>query len=391
MKIDFPLDCLKDIPTPFYYYDIDVLDQTLHQLHREAAAHAGFSVHYAVKANANPRILQRIRQAGLGADCVSGGEIEAALQAGFKGDGIVFAGVGKSDWEIELALRNDIFCFNVESREELEVINLLAEQMGKTAQVCFRINPEVGAHTHEKITTGKAENKFGIAMTDLESVIHLAMRLPSIRFIGLHFHIGSQILEMDDFKRLCFRINHLQDRLEAQGIVPKHINVGGGLGIDYEDPQAHVVPSFKVYFDTYAQCLRLREGQQVHFELGRAVVGQCGALISRVLYIKVGVEKRFLILDAGMTDLLRPALYHARHRMENLSAREEARSGEEEYDVVGPICESSDVFAQSVLLPESRRSDLIALLSSGASGEAMASQYNCRRLPASYFSFDFQH
>ena len=227
MKIDFPLDCLKDIPTPFYYYDIDVLDQTLHQLQREAAAHASFSVHYAVKANANPRILQRIRQAGLGADCVSGGEIEAALQAGFKADGIVFAGVGKSDWEIELALRNDIFCFNVESREELEVINLLAEQMGKTAQVCFRINPEVGAHTHEKITTGKAENKFGIAMTDLESVIHLAMRLPSIRFIGLHFHIGSQILEMDDFKRLCFRINHLQDRLEAQGIVPKHINVGG--------------------------------------------------------------------------------------------------------------------------------------------------------------------
>ena len=384
MKGTFPIDKFQEIQTPFYYYDTAVLRKTLKTINEEAGKHENFEVHYAVKANANPKVLNIICQAGLGADCVSGGEIQAATNAGFPASKIVYAGVGKSDWEINLGLEKGIFCFNVESIPELEVINELAEKQGKVAQVCFRINPNVGAHTHANITTGLAENKFGIAMEDMENVIEEAAQMKNIKFLGLHFHIGSQILDMGDFEALCNRINELQDQLESHHIIVKNIKVGGGLGIDYNHPNRVPIPDFKAYFDTYAKFLKLREGQKLHFELGRAVVGQMGSLITKVLYVKQGTAKQFAIVDAGMTDLIRPALYQAYHKIENISSNEP----EETYDVVGPICESSDVFAKAIDINKTHRGDLIALRSAGAYGEIMASQYNCRQLPKGYITED---
>ncbi len=378
----FPIERFQTIQTPFYYYDSEVLRQTLRAINDEAGKHEGFVVHYAVKANANPKILRIIREAGLGADCVSGGEIEASLKAGFPASKIVYAGVGKSDWEINLGLDSDIFCFNVESIPELEVINELAAQKGKVARVAFRLNPNVGAHTHANITTGLAENKFGIAMRDMLTVINEARKMEHVKFVGLHFHIGSQILDMGDFQALCNRVNELQDELERHRIQVEHINVGGGLGVDYEHPNRLPIPDFKAYFNTYAKMLKLRNGQTLHFELGRAVVAQCGSLITRTLYIKEGATKRFAIVDAGFPDLIRPALYQAYHKIENITSEE----SKETYDVVGPICESTDVFAKQIDLNKTHRGDLLAIRSAGAYGEIMASQYNCRKLPKGYLS-----
>ena len=378
-------DAFGKFRTPYYYYDTQLLGETLAAIKSETDKHEGWHLHYAVKACANPKVLRQIQQAGFGADCVSGGEIRTCLKNGFPASEIVFAGVGKADWEIELALEAGIQCFNVESIPELEVIAEIAERMGKVANVSFRINPDVGAHTHAHITTGLAENKFGIAKEDMIRVIRIARQMSGIRFVGLHFHIGSQILQMDDFQALCFRVNELQDQLEAEGITDvKDINVGGGLGIDYQNPDGHPVPDFKSYFDTYAKYLTLRPGQHLHFELGRAVVGQCGSLITRCLYVKQTATKEFVIVDAGMTELLRPALYGAHHQIQNLSST----SPERTYDVVGPICESSDTFARDCQLPLTKRGDLIALRSAGAYGETMASQYNCRELPAAYTTED---
>ena len=382
MKGTFPIEKFSRLQTPFYYYDTELLRQTLRTISQEAGKHEGFVVHYAVKANANPRLLRIIREAGLGADCVSGGEIQAAVKAGFAPSKIVYAGVGKSDWEINLGLDNDIFCFNVESIPELEVINELAAARQKVARVAFRINPNVGAHTHANITTGLAENKFGIAMRDMETVIEHAAAMQHVRFVGLHFHIGSQILDMGDFEALCNRINELQQLLQRHRIMVENINVGGGLGIDYQHPNRVSIPDFKAYFDTYAKKLKLLNGQTLHFELGRAVVAQCGSLITRTLYIKEGAVKKFCIVDAGMTDLIRPALYQAYHKIENISSDAPL----ETYDVVGPICESSDVFAKQIDLNGCRRGDLLAIRSAGAYGEIMASQYNCRPLPQGYLS-----
>lgn len=382
MKGQFPIEKMQSIKTPFYYYDTELLRQTLRTINEEAGRHENFVVHYAVKANANPKILRFIREAGLGADCVSGGEIEASIKAGFPCNKIVYAGVGKSDWEINLGLDNDIFCFNVESIPELEVINELAAAKGKTARVAFRLNPNVGAHTHANITTGLAENKFGIAMDDMLKVIEEAGSMKNVRFVGLHFHIGSQILDMGDFEALCNRVNELQDKLDSQRIRVEHINVGGGLGIDYAHPNRVPLPDFKAYFNTYAKKLKLRPGQTLHFELGRAVVAQCGSLITRTLYIKKGAVKQFAIVDAGFTDLIRPALYQAYHKIENITSEEPL----ETYDVVGPICESTDVFAKQVDINRAHRGDLLAIRSAGAYGEIMASQYNCRQLPIGYTS-----
>ena len=381
-KGQFPTVKFQNIRTPFYYYDTELLRETLRAINQETQKHEGFCVHYAIKANANPRILRIIREAGLGADCVSGGEIEACIKAGFPNQRIVYAGVGKSDWEINLGLDNDIFCFNVESIPELEVINELAAAKGKVARVAFRLNPNVGAHTHANITTGLAENKFGIDMRDMLAVIEEASRLEHVKCVGLHFHIGSQILDMGDFEALCNRVNELQNELERHRITVEHINVGGGLGIDYQHPNRLSIPDFKAYFDTYAKKLKLRPGQTLHFELGRAVVAQSGSLITRTLYIKKGSVKQFCIVDAGFTDLIRPALYQAYHKIENITSDEPA----EVYDVVGPICESTDVFAKQIDLNRCHRGDLLAIRSAGAYGEIMASQYNCRPLPQGYMS-----
>lgn len=382
MKGTFPVNKFRELETPFYYYDVNVLRETLSCINKEAGKYNNFCVHYAVKANANHKVLTIIRESGLGADCVSGGEIRAAIKAGFPTNKIVYAGVGKTDWEINLGLDYDIFCFNVESVPELEIINELASTKGKTARVAFRINPNVGAHTHANITTGLAENKFGISMEDMDKVIDMAGTLPHVKFVGLHFHIGSQILDMGDFVALCNRVNELQEKLYARQIIVEHINVGGGLGIDYAHPNRQAIPNFTEYFATYHKHLRLRPQQTLHFELGRAVVGQCGSLISKVIYVKQGANKQFAILDAGMTDLIRPALYQAYHKIENITSEEPM----ETYDVVGPICESSDVFGKAIDLNKAHRGDLFALRSAGAYGEIMASAYNCRALPKGYTS-----
>ena len=385
MKGNFPIEKFKLKETPFYYYDSALLRQTLRAINDEVSRHDNWHVHYAVKANANPKVLNIIREAGLGVDCVSGGEIETVLNAGFSASKIVFAGVGKSDWEINIGLDAGIFCFNVESIPELKVINELAAARGKVANVAFRLNPNVGAHTHANITTGLAENKFGIAMADMVSIIEHARELKNVSVAGLHFHIGSQILDMGDFDALCNRINDLQDELDRHHIRLTHINVGGGLGVDYQHPNRVAIPDFKAYFDTYARKLKLRQGQTLHFELGRAVVAQCGSLITRTLYVKEGAFKKFAIVDAGFTDLIRPALYQAYHKIENITSDMPNST----YDVVGPICESTDVFAKAIDLNEVKRGDLLAIRSAGAYGEIMASQYNCRRLPKGYITEDF--
>ena len=385
MKGHFPINKFKDMGAPFYYYDGDLLRETLNTVKKEADKYDKFCVHYAIKANANPKILNIIRENGLGADCVSGGEIKAAIKAGFPSNKIVYAGVGKTDDEINLGLDYDIFCFNVESVPELEVINELAQAKGKIARVAFRINPDVGAHTHANITTGLAENKFGISMQDMDRVIDLAQGMKNVKFVGLHFHIGSQILDMGDFVALCNRINELQQKLFNRQIIVEHINVGGGLGIDYAHPNRQPIPDFAQYFATYHKHLKLRPQQTLHFELGRSIVGQCGSLITKVIYVKQGVNKQFAIVDGGMTDLIRPALYQAYHKIENISSEETP----ETYDVVGPICESSDVFGKAIDLNKTKRNDLIAIRSAGAYGEIMASGYNCRPLPKGYLSDEF--
>lgn len=382
MKGTFPIHKFRELETPFYYYDTNLLRHTLDTIRKEAGKYNKFCVHYAVKANANPKVLSIIRESGLGADCVSGGEIKAAIKTGFPANKIVYAGVGKTDAEINLGLDYDIFCFNVESVPELEVINELAAAKGKIARVAFRINPDVGAHTHANITTGLAENKFGISMKDMDHVIDRALEMNNINFVGLHFHIGSQILDMSDFTALCNRINELQEKLYARQIIVEHINVGGGLGIDYAHPNRQPVPDFASYFETYHKHLKLRPQQTLHFELGRSVVGQCGSLITKVIYVKQGTNKQFAIVDGGMTDLIRPALYQAYHKIENITSDEAT----ETYDVVGPICESSDVFGKAIDLNKVKRGDLIALRSAGAYGEIMASGYNCRQLPQGYTS-----
>jgi len=381
IKANFPTDKFQNIQTPFYYYDLDVLRRTLDEINCHIYG-LPYEVHYALKANVNPQVIKVIKEAGLGADCVSGGEVQAALDAGIESSKIVFAGVGKADWEIILGLENDIFCFNVESVPELEVINELAAERNKIAKVALRINPNVDANTHRYITTGLNENKFGINMSELDKVTAIVQEMQHVKLIGIHFHIGSQITDMTSFHGLCVRINELQEYFDSKGIVLENINVGGGLGINYEHPNHFPIPEFESYFKVFVDHLTLRKGQKLHFELGRSVVAQCGNLISRVLYVKEGVSKKFVILDAGFTELIRPALYQAYHRIENLSSDLK----EELYDVVGPVCESSDVFVKDYFMNRTKRGDLIALRSAGAYGEIMASQYNLRKLPSAYTS-----
>ena len=385
MKMQFPVEAFASIETPFYYYDVELLKATLDTVKREAAKYEGFHVHYAIKANFNPRLLEIVNEAGIGADCVSGGEVRAALNAGIPASRVVFAGVGKTDREIALSLDAGIFCFNVESVPEIDAIERLAAQRGVVAQVAIRVNPNVGAHTHANITTGLAENKFGINYEQIDEVIDFIASMPHVELVGLHFHIGSQILVMDDFITLCGRINELQELLEdTRGLVLPHINVGGGLGIRYDAPDKYPIPDFDLYFATYANNLRLRPGQQVHFELGRSIVAQVGALITRATNNKKGTCKQFIILDAGMNDLVRPALYDAYHRIENLNSQKP----DGVYDVVGPVCESSDVFCKDRRIPETVRGDIMAIRSAGAYGEAMAFGYNCREIPKAVLSTD---
>ncbi len=366
--------------TPYYEYDLRVLRRTLEEM-LNAIPDPRYRVHYAIKANTNASILREIVDTRkIGADCVSGGEVETALNVGFNPADIMLAGVGKTDREIQLALDSNIGCLNVESLEELEVIHQIAQKQGVKAPIAFRINPNIDAHTHKYITTGTSENKFGIPLSTLDRAIDMATRWnDSINLRGLHFHIGSQIIDMQPYVTLCHTINKIQEHIESQGVHLEMIDVGGGLGIDYLHPHTHPVPDFGTFFNIFQKHLLLRTHQTLHFELGRAIVGQCGSLITQVTYVKQGLHRRFIIVDAGMTDLIRPALYGAHHHIDNISAPADAPR--EKYDVVGPICESSDTFATDITLPLTRRGDLLAIRSAGAYGEVMASQYNCRKLP----------
>jgi len=372
---------LQNHPTPFYAYDLKLLRETL-QAAAQAAGKYGYHIHYALKANSNEPILAEMQQIGFGADCVSGNEVKRALESGFAPEKVVFAGVGKSDRELLFALENDIFCFNVESLHELEVLNELAGKTGKVARIALRINPNVNAQTHHYITTGLEENKFGINFWELEQVLELLPQLSNLQLIGLHFHIGSQITEMSVFRQLCLRVNEIQQWFLNRNIKVEHLNVGGGLGVDYHEPEANAIPDFETYFGIFNEFLQPEPGQQVHFELGRALVAQSGTLISKVLYIKKGIKTNFVILDAGMTELIRPALYQSYHKIENLTST----ASEMRYDVVGPICESSDCFGKAVMLPETNRGDLLAIRTAGAYGEVMSSGYNLRdKADAVYF------
>ena len=373
----------ENLETPFYYYDLALLDQTLETC-RSSAEKFGFHVHYALKANFNEQILQAVRKIGFGADCVSGNEVKKAIEIGFDPGKVVFAGVGKSDKEIIEALNNNIYCFNIESVQELGIINRLAADRGKTAKVAIRINPNVDAHTHQYITTGLEENKFGVNQWELNSCIEQLNACPNLKLIGIHFHIGSQITNLEVFKSLCVKVNELNSWFEDHGFQLQILNVGGGFGVDYHTPDENSINDFLSYFAIFNQFLERRNHQEVHFELGRALVAQCGSLISRILYVKNGLKKNFLILDAGMTELMRPALYQAFHKIENISSL--ANNIHVKYDVVGPICESTDCFGKEVELPESFRGDLIAIRTAGAYGEVMSSGYNLRERVKSVYS-----
>ena len=377
------LEKFRDIPTPFYYYDLDILRSTLDEVKKESEKY-GYKVHYAVKANHNHRLLQIISSYGFGADCVSGNEVAAAINAGFSPLDVVFAGVGKTDKDITAAIKAGIYCFNCESIPEIEVINQLAAKQNKIAQIALRINPHIDAHTHKYITTGIEESKFGINTWEIEEVVNKLSALKNIKLLGMHFHIGSQITSLPVFKSLCLKINELQLWFVSHNIDLEIINVGGGLGIDYENPDNN--PKFQEYFSLLNELIEVLPNQTLHMEPGRSIIGQCGSLISRVLFIKNGTNTNFAIIDAGMTDLIRPALYQAHHKIENLSSKENIVR----YDVVGPICESSDTFAKFIELPETKRGDIISIRSAGAYGEAMASRYNLRDLPDSVFSDDIK-
>ena len=383
------IERLDKIATPFYYYDMDLFHKTVDYA-AEMAGKYGIKIHYAVKANVERRLLEYISGKGFGADCVSGNEVLHAHECGFPGDKIVYAGVGKSDKEIYNALKIDIEAFNCESLQEIYVINEMAHVHGLKANVSVRINPDIDAHTHKYVTTGLYENKFGISQHEFDKLIDILKKSEHINFIGLHFHIGSQITRVEEvFALECQRVNDIVAYFERNGLKVNNINLGGGLGVDYDDPDENAIPDFETWFRTISENIVRREDQMVHVEPGRSLVAQCATLISRVLFVKSGETKNFLIMDAGMNDLIRPALYGAYHKIENLSASQRTfYPTHQAYDIVGPVCESSDVWGAGRLLPLSVRGDLMAIRSTGAYGQVMASRYNMKDLAPSVFSDD---
>ncbi len=369
------------IKTPVYFYDLDILSRTLALAAGEARKY-GYRLHYAVKANNNDVIAGKIKDYGFGADCVSGNEIRRVLDWKYHPEGIVFAGVGKTDEEIKLAIENEIFCLNCESLEELEVVAEKAREVNRRVSVALRVNPALEANTHSYITTGKDENKFGVGLPHLKNALDYCKNSPGLDFAGLHFHIGSQIISLEPYRNLCKKVNQIWREFDIPGYGGDMLNLGGGLGIDYCEPENNPIPDFKSFFALFADNLDLPSRTSVHFELGRSLVGQCGRIVTRVLYTKQGVGKKFVIIDAGMTELIRPALYGAMHRIVNVSSS----ASLERYDVVGPVCESSDVFARDVLLPRTSRGDLVHILSCGAYAESMNMDFNLRTKPGSVFA-----
>ena len=429
---------VEELATPFWYYDMDVFRKTV-KLAASLSERYGIGVHYALKANVEPRLVSYIASKGFGADCVSGNEVKYAVKSGFARSSIVFAGVGKSDKEISDALDLGIGCFNVESLMEMQVIDALAASKGVRANVSLRINPNIDAHTHRYVTTGLYENKFGISRHEFEAAIDILKGSKALDFKGLHFHIGSQITDVESVYSLeCERAAEIVEWFEAHGMEVGSIDLGGGLGVDYDEPDENSVPDFEKWFRIIDKKLRRRPEQSVSIEPGRSMVAQCGSLITRVLFVKSGETKTFLIMDAGMNDLIRPALYGAYHKIENLSAYYVSKSSSDDrpgpgiceskyvedakaarsvrvwdrvpmknmgpdrplekgvqgglrlYDVVGPVCESSDVWGEGRELPYSKRGDILAIRSTGAYGSVMSSRYNLRDLAPAVFSDDLK-
>lgn len=376
------------VATPFYYYDIDLFQHTSDKV-AELSARYGIHPHYSVKANSDRRLNDILSSKGFGADCVSGDEIEFAVGCGYDPKQIFFAGVGKTDREICQAFQVGIGAFVVESLEEMEVISALARRLDRKASISLRINPNIDAHTHQYITTGLYEDKFGLSDRSFDGAVAMLKSDPALDFFGLQFHIGSQILDVENVISLeCSRVSEIVSLFESKGLTVRNIDLGGGLGVNYDDPDADPIADFDTWFRTIDKNLVRRPDQTVHIEPGRSVVAQCGSLVTQVVYVKKGENRSFLMVDAGMNDLIRPALYGAFHKIENITAhyRDGDSRGTCVYDVVGPVCESSDTFGKDRSLPESRRGDLIAIRSAGAYGQVMASHYNMRPFAPAVYS-----
>lgn len=356
--------------TPLYVYSENELTQA-YARYQTAFAALNPLICYAVKANSNLSIIQHFARLGSGFDTVSGGEIARVLAAGGSADKIIFSGVGKSEMEIEFALNVGIKCFNVESLPELDRINAVAQRLGKTAPVSLRINPDVDAKTHPYISTGLKSNKFGIAMADAEKAYQHAGSLYHLRIVGIDCHIGSQLMDWSPLTEACERLLQLTDRLAAQGIVLEHIDLGGGIGIAYQNEQS---PDLDAYAAA-VQTLLAGRPQSLVLEPGRSLVGNAGTLLTRVEFVKHGAEKNFVIVDAAMNDLIRPALYQAYHHIENAETSE--RQPVFLADIVGPICETSDFLARDRMI-SAQAGDLLLVRSAGAYASSMASNYNTR-------------
>lgn len=360
----------EKVGTPFYCYSSATLAR-----HYRVFADAfpkGTLIAYSVKANGNLGVLRTLAELGAGADVVSGGELKKALKAGIPANRIVFSGVGKTRAEMTLGLDAGIHQFNVESEPELVALNGVAKDLGKRAPITIRINPDVDAKTHAKITTGTSENKFGIPWSRARAAYTLAASLPSLEIVGVDMHIGSQITELSPFEAAFARVADLVKTLRADGHSIRRIDLGGGLGVPYA-PTDPAPPAPELYGAAVSRAVA-DLGCDLILEPGRLIAANAGVLVSRVTYVKQGEAKKFLILDAGMNDLIRPAMYDAHHEI--VSVREAPNSAV--YDVVGPVCESSDLFGANRRLPELKEGDLVALLTAGAYGAVMASAYNAR-------------
>ena len=371
---------LTKLKTPFYFYDLDLLDKTILSL--KESLDPNYSVYYAIKANNNSKIIKLIKDHDLGIDAVSGEEINKSLNNSIKPKKIVFAGVGKTKDEIIFAIRKKIYLFNCESFDEISLIDKISNELNVKTKIAIRLNPNIDSRSHKYIKTGMFDSKFGIQIDHLAEILEKIKNLNHIDLKGYHFHLGSQIDDLGVFRKLCKVSNEMNIYLKNKNFNITDINLGGGLGINYKEPDLNLIPDFKSYFQIFKKNLIYFDNQKIHFELGRSIVGQSGSLFSSILYLKKSFNKHFIIIDAGMTELIRPALYNAQHHIENLSSSKK----ENKYDIVGPLCESSDTFAKDYYLNQSKIGDLIVIRSTGAYGEVMSSNYNLRKKVNAYYS-----
>jgi diaminopimelate decarboxylase len=372
---DVSLEALaEEYGTPVYVYSSKCFIEKFTQLDKALSKHPHL-ICYSVKSNSNINILRMMHSAGCGMDVVSGGEIYRAIAAGVEPEKIVYAGVGKTSSEIELALSTGIRMFNCESLPEIERINTIAQNMNKIARIAIRVNPDVEAHTHHYITTGKKENKFGVSMQLLPDIANVLKNMTHVKLTGLHVHIGSQITDVEPFEEACSKALEVMNTLNAKGIGEcTALNLGGGFGIQYNDEEPLDIA-------TWAKCIdKIIKDKNIFLiiEPGRYISGSSGALVTRVQYKKKADTKTFIIVDSGMHHLIRPTLYQAYQHIANVTLRD----GKEIVDVVGPICESGDFFAKDREITYTKQGDLLAVLSAGAYGMAMASRYNSHPLPA---------